>query len=471
MTVLVMDVGSSSVRALLLDENAAPVADAMVRAEYRFREDATADALTLRLMIETCIDSILQHRAAAEIRAVGMATFVGNLLGVDAHGEPVTPLYTYADTRSQESVQALAQEIDARASHARTGCPLHAAYHPAKLHWLKQHEPHVFTRARHWLDLATYCYSAWFARDVPCSYSVASWSGLLNRAALAWDAAWLDALGIPVESLPTLADFNTVQRGLAGAYAERWPLLRDIPFYLAVGDGAAANIGSGGVDPQHPVLTVGTTAAIRIVTPAPAEVPFGLWAYRVDAARHLVGGATSEGGNVFAWAQHTLRFDPDTLEELLSRRMPGEHGLTALPLLAGERSPMYHADAVGTLHGLRLETSALDMVHALLEGVALRLRLIYDLLGRPGDSVLASGGALMRSPAWAQIMADVLGVPLHLVDVPEATARGVALLMHGQGSPLPVAQVIAPRAGTQDAVTALLARHQALYHAVVGRGV
>ncbi|MCP6467902.1 FGGY-family carbohydrate kinase, partial [Klebsiella pneumoniae] len=91
------------------------------------------------------------------------------------------------------------------------------------------------------------------------------------------------------------------------------------------------------------------------------------------------------------------------------------HGLTVLPLFAGERSPNYRADATGTIHGLRLDTAPLDILHALIEAVALRLRVIFDLMGRPGEFVLAGGGALSQSPAWTQITADALGIPLYLV--------------------------------------------------------
>ncbi len=91
MSTLVIDVGSSSVRVLLFDNAAEPIADASVRQLIRFSRHAAADAEHLRKLTEQCIDQILTHPAAADIAAVGMATFVGNLLGVDAEGAPVTP--------------------------------------------------------------------------------------------------------------------------------------------------------------------------------------------------------------------------------------------------------------------------------------------------------------------------------------------------------------------------------------------
>lgn len=465
MTILVIDAGSSSVRTLQFDDDLRPIPGAIHRIEHRFTPDAAADPAHLRSLIELCLDRALDSAASAPIRAVGMAVFVGNLLGVDAEGTPVTPLLTYADVRSSDDADHLRAQYDLATVHSRTGCRIHPAYHPAKLSWLRRTQPDSINRVHRWIDLATYCYESWFGRPMPCSYSVASWSGLLNRRSLTWDETWLAELGLSSEQFPALADFNQVQRGLTPELARRWPALRDIPFYLAVGDGAAANIGTGGIDARHPVLTIGTTAAIRIVSTDPGSVDPGLWAYRVDAQRHLIGGATSEGGSIFAWARDNLRLDLPALDDALAQRMPGAHGLMALPLLAGERSPGYRGDAVGIIHGLRLNTTALDVLHALLEGVALRLRIIYDLLGRPGASLLASGGALTQSPAWAQIVADTLGTPLHLVDVPEATALGVACLIAGTAPDIPEesSRLVNPRPNSETIVESLLADHQRLY--------
>ncbi|GIL14144.1 MAG: sugar kinase [Chloroflexota bacterium] len=483
MTILVLDIGSSSARALLFSDQIEPIPDAAASAGYHLTTKpdgaATLDAAALQTHVETCLDAVMLHPAARDIQVVGLATLAGNMLGVDAAGDPLTPIYTYADTRSAEDVAFLKTAVDAVSKHQRTGCPVHTAYHPGRLHWLRRTDPALFAQVVTWLDFGTYLYRRWFGQAA-CSFSMASWSGLLNRSDLTWHQQWLWALDIDESILPPLADYSDMQSGLLPVYAARWPALRDVPFCLAVGDGAAANVGSGCVDESRIALTVGTTAALRVISgEILPHVPDGLWGYRVDALYHLIGGATSEGGNIYHWARETLRLE-GSLEEALMQRTPDSHGLTFLPLLAGERSPGWAADAAGAITGLRLSTTPLDIAQAALEGVALRLAAVADQLmplAGPDAAVSGGGGALRRSPAWASIIANALGRPLHLLDESEITARGTAILaLRALGRcgladfPPRFAYTIEPVPAIVDILQAARERQARLYEQTIGDG-
>ncbi len=428
MTVLVLDIGSSSARALLFDDEANLLAQVARRHQFTTEPPgaATFDAEPLRERVEACLDEILQKPEANDVRAVAVDTFVGNVLGVDANGQAITPVYSYADTRSAPDVAEIGAYFADHDLHQRTGCLNHTAYQPGRLNWLRRTQPALYRQVDQWVDFANYCYRQWFG-SAATSYSVASWSGLLNREPLTWDENWMDLLSVDASELPALADYDDAISGLRSPYARRWSALRDVPFFLAVGDGAAANVGAGCVGAGQTALSLGTTAALRI---ASAErlprVPDGLWSYRITRDLHLIGGATSEGGSVYEWVSKTIALPVDA-EAQLAQRAPDGHGLTFLPLLAGERSPGWAADATATIHGLRLSTDAVDILQAALEGVALRLALISEQLG--GDQpVVAGGGALDASPAWAQMIADALARPLRFANEREITARGTAVL-------------------------------------------
>jgi gluconokinase len=197
-------------------------------------------------------------------------------------------------------------------------------------------------------------------------------------------------------------------------------------------------------------------------------VPRGLWSYRIRADLHLIGGATSEGGSIFEWVRNTVRL-PDDAEEQLRAAPPDSHGLTFLPLLAGERSPGWAADATGVIDGLRLSTTPLDILQAALEGVALRLALIDEQLG-DDQAVIVSGRALVASPAWAQMIANALDRPLMFSNEREITARGTAILALSaldsrplSDFPLEITHTVEPQPQAVPVMRAARARQEALY--------
>ncbi|MCE2471139.1 MAG: hypothetical protein J4G18_04425 [Anaerolineae bacterium] len=482
MSLLVIDLGSSSARTLLFDDGARLIEDSICSRKHDFYSDsagrATADATELQRLVESCIDEILNHPAARSIRAAGMASFAGNWLGLDADGRACTPVATYADTLGSNQIPALLRKLgdDADAYHQAVGCMLHPAYLPAQYAQLLRTQPDLEARIARISDIGGYFYWQWFGTEAPVSYSMASWSGLLGTAQRDWHWEYARLLVGErlLNKLPRLADYDGAQTGLRAEYARRWELLRDKPFFLSLGDGAAANIGSGALDSSRIALTMGTTSALRVVKDI-ERVPRGLWRYLVCAGMPLVGGATSEGGNVYQWVMEDLLNDDGSLEDRLSGRAPDCHGLTVLPLLAGERSPGWQPNASGTVHGIRRNTSQLDILQAHLEAVAIRLSLIYDLLKAPGATVAAGGGALRASGAWAQMVADAFDSPLQLLAESEVTARGVALMMlksldgaDPAAEPPRIGRVVAPDPGGVSLLRAARERQVELYRRLYG---
>ncbi|MBE7474745.1 MAG: carbohydrate kinase [Anaerolineae bacterium] len=435
--ILTLDVGTSSTRAMLFDSQARPVPD--LQAQIPSQVQTTADggsefdpAELLRGVI-AAIDQVL-HLAgplAQHICGVALDTLVTNMLGLDSAGQPLTPVYTYADTRNAADADALCAELGGMtAAHDRTGCLIHSAYWPARFRWLARTQPDLYRQTAHWVSLGDYLFQE-FLGQRQVSYSVASWSGLLNRRELAWDREWLVYLSLDEDRLSPLTDVDQPVRGLRSPWAERWPALKDVPWFPAIGDGAAANIGSGCAGPQRVALTMGTTGAMRVALEQnPAAAPEGLWVYRVDRRRALVGGATSEGGNVYAWLKQSLQLPPDEAEQLAALA-PAAHGLTVLPFVAGERAPGWQSRARASLIGFTLNTRPIEILRAGLEGVAYRFALIQQRLAPhlpPDYQIIASGSGLLNSPVWLQIMADVLGHPVIASAETEATSRGVAVL-------------------------------------------
>ena len=440
--ILALDIGTTSTRALLFDAAGQPVPDclAQIPNQLETTQDGGATFQPDQLFdhVVTVIDQVLQRAGARakQIGAVVSDTFVGNVMGVNAAGEPVTPLFIYADTCNAADAEQLREELGAaglRASHDRVGCLIHTSYLPARFRWLARTQPDWLNGSAYWLSFGEYLYWQLLGQRA-VSYSVASWTGMLNRRSLTWDQDWLAALPVQAEQLSPLVDVNQPLQGLLSPWAERWPALRGVPWYPAIGDGAAANLGSGCDHPTRIALTIGTTGAMRVVVdPSLAQVPDGLWLYRVAGHQGLLGGATTEGGNLFAWLRESLQLPPiDELEKELAAREPAAHGLTILPFVAGERAPGWHERARASIIGFTLNTQPVDLVQAGLEAIAYRFSLIYrrvkPYLAAEQHQIIASGGGLLSSPAWLQIMADALGEPILALTEKEITSRGIALL-------------------------------------------
>ncbi|MDX6407591.1 MAG: gluconokinase [Gaiellaceae bacterium] len=437
--ILALDIGTSSVRAQIFEAGTGE-RDA-ARREY----PGENDPLRLVERVREVLDEVAgrdQHDVA------GASCFGHSLLALDDSGRPLTPILGWRDTRSADAAHWLSRRLDDSAVHSRTGCHIHTSYWPAKLAWLAQEEPEVFRRAHRFVSFCDYLYAELLGREVAASISMATPTGLVDLRTRTWDEELLETLGLDAERLPVISD----------APVDGW--------YPALLDGACSNFGAGCVTRERAALMVGTSGAIRVVyeTEQPQPRP-GLFLHWVDEARVVEGGSLSDGGNLSAWLDETLKGAAGSL----AGRDPDSHGLTFLSLLGGERSPGWHQHARGAVHGLTFDTTALDLRQAGLEGVAFRFAEIAELL--PGvEEIVATGGALLRDPDWVQIMADALGRPVTTSGVREASLRGAAVVVLGRlgepAPPAPLGEVVEPRPDKVEVFRAARERQRALYEVV-----
>lgn len=436
-SVLGLDIGTSGVRACLFDGRGRDIKGASVRLEQRgsgVEDLAVTDAVASFELVAQTIDELLARPVqTASIELITISCFWHSLVGVDVEGFAITPVFTWADTRAARAAKELRDRFDETAVHARTGCRLHQSYWPAKLLWLRNEQPETFRSVSRWLSFGEYVVLRLFG-ETAASISMASGTGLFNHQARAWDRELTQALGVSSESLSEIAVRNQTLQGMTDEYALRWPQLSEARLFPAIGDGAANNIGSGCTTSEKLALMIGTSGAMRVVYQGepPAELPPELWCYRVDQSRVIVGGALSDGGGLHAWMREMLLANDDleSIEIALETMEPDAHGLTVLPFWAGERSTGWATEARGAILGLTLHTGPIEILRAAMEAVAYRFALIARALEpfAPDASVIASGTALRSSAVWTQMIADVLGRPVMLSGLSEASTRGAALL-------------------------------------------
>ncbi len=219
--VLALDVGTSSCRASVYDLQARPVGDHVAQIHYapRVTPDGGAELNPETLFDNLCavIDEVLRT-ARRPIAAVAASTFWHSLLGVDAQGNPKTPVYLWLDGRARGEMAALQAELDEREIHARTGCVLHWTYWPAKLRWLRRTSPDVYTSVTRWISFGEF-FQQRLTGATAVSRSMASGTGLLDVHQGAWDATMLELLELEPEQLGGLAslgDTHADHHALAG---------------------------------------------------------------------------------------------------------------------------------------------------------------------------------------------------------------------------------------------------------------
>lgn len=476
---LSIDVGTSGVRAALFDERGNEVPGAQAYSRRPIAMSNFGELYPNRLINEV-VDTIDQLHFNTKIDLIAVSAFWHSLVGVGSDGWPTTSLLTWADTRAAQFANDLRSQFNEAEIHERTGCRFHPSYWPAKLRWLKQEQPDNFNKTRWWLGFAEYLCLRLFGEHATF-ISTASATGLFNQRSCDWDWDLVDALGIARDTLPIIKTQTDAR--LTDEFASRWPALADARLITVVGDGAANNIGSGCSTKDKIALMVGTSGAMRVVFAGgpPSQLAPGLWCYRANRERVVVGGALSDGGGLVQWLWETLNLyhDDATLQKEVAGLEPDGHGLTVLPFWSGERSTGWFADARGGIFGLRQQTRPVEIVRAVLESIAYRFALIARALDEvaPDATIAASGNALRYSPVWLQIIADVLGRQLLLGGTAEASSRGAALLaLEAVGKiasieedKFVVDQVFEPDMARHERYQEGLARQEELYKRLYGK--
>ena len=423
--------------------------------------NSTSQSKTILQDINSCIDETIaslrihhKDEESFQIVAIGITTFVMNLMGVGADGDFLSlgKGYTCSYACNSQSVQqqcrALKQSLGdekEKDMYQRTGAPIHPAYALGQLRdiYEKMELEGVIIKA--WTTIASMCIAQWSGADicsVPISYSEASWTGMLDFHSGKWDEECMDLLPKACrDALPIVS--NEVVKGLSLIlfYKERWPeMIVGCQFMLGCGDGACANIGSKCTDVDRIAVTIGTSAAARIILPLKLigvndrngssdeddngnaitsgegvkakrikriehgfRVPPGLFCYRIDADSILLGGALTDGGSVIAWLRDLLNLKSD--EEYIQCEQKAydlymkctdididieahdSKPLTFVPFLSGERSTGYRGSATGCILGLTRHTKPVDLIKESLESVVSRINAILELILRGSKDI------------------------------------------------------------------------------------
>mgnify|MGYP005839756069 FL=1 len=369
--------------------------------------------------------------SANKIAAIGFSGMMMGCLPVAADGAPLRSCIIWADQRAQEEAAFVAGRCGADEVYLRCGHRTSPAYCAPKILWVRNHQPDIYARAAKFLvpkDYIVHRLTGEFATD----YSDASGTLLFDLTARRWHQPFLDALGLSADQLPTPYSSNTVVGHVTPHAARESGLAPGTPVVIGGGDGSCAGVAAGVIEPGTAYCVIGTSAWISVstLTPAPDPQQRTMTFHHVHPERYAPMGVMQLAGGARDWAWKTLSDGDFDLDVAAAAVEPGAEGLIFLPYLMGERSPWWDPQARGAFVGLSMQHNKPQMARAVLEGVAFGLRQILDSLREQTPDIdalrLIGGGG--KSRLWPQILADIFGTPIHMLELTgEATSWGAAV--------------------------------------------
>jgi len=434
-----LDLGTGSVKALLLDEGGAAVGEGSASYPVRAPRAGWAESSPedwWEAVLEAARSAVGPRGAA--VRALGLSGQMHGVVLAEGGGRPLRPAVLWADARSGEQLAAY-RGLAGDLQHRLANPPAVGMAGPSLL-WLRDNEPGVYASARwalqpkDWLRLR-------LTGEAAAEPSDASATLLYDLVEDDWAYPVVEALGLRAGLLAPLVASAGAAGTLKGDAAGDLGLRAGLPVAAGGADTAAAMLGGGLLRPGAVQLTVGTGA--QIVTPKdePEPDPHGrIHLYRAAKADPpglwYSMAAIQNAGLALEWVRKILGVSWEGLYREAFAVPPGAGGVAFLPYLSGERTPRFDPGARGAWTGLGLDHDRGHLLRAALEGVAFALREGLEALESAGTPVaelrLAGGGTGGGSgEPWQQLLADVLGRPLRLLPegvAPVASARGAALL-------------------------------------------
>ena len=433
-----IDVSTTATKTLLMDEKGEVVG--VASGEYSFETPKPLwSEQDPALWWQAAVNSIRQVVSqtgidAADIQGIGLTGQMHGLVLLDENGEVLRPSILWNDQRTEAQCDEIRELIGEEKFIQITGNNALTGFTAPKVLWVREHEPHIYARARHILlpkDYVRYRLTGEYGMDK----ADGSGTVLMDLKERSWSGEVLKALDISPEWMPRLYEGTQITGFITPDAAELCGLPEGIPVIAGGGDQAASAVGTGAVQEGIVSLSLGTSGVVFATVNSAVIEPQGrlhAFCHSVPNRWHLMGVMLSAAGSL-RWYRDT--FAPHTgFDDLLepATDIPtGSDGLFFLPYLTGERTPHPDPLARGAFVGLTVRHNMAHLTRAVLEGVAFGLRDSFELMKESGLSDIkqvriAGGGA--RSALWRQVLADVLGNELVTVNTTEGAAYGAALL-------------------------------------------
>lgn len=433
-SVIGLDLGTSGVRAVLVDETGAVLQEATCSyplsqpmngwAEQNAEDWLEAAAQVLR--------SVVQGIPAEQIKAIGLTGQMNGLVCLGKNHKPLRPAILWCDQRGEMQCQSMRQKIGAeRIKEITCNIPI-VGLTAAKWLWVKENEPHIAENTCGILlpkDYVRFMLTGDFATDVEDGSGM-QMMDVPNRR---WSSEMLSALEIRPEWVGKLYESHCVTGTVSRSAAIRTGLPEGIPVIAGAGDNGASAVGLNVLQEGEGFVTIGTSGVVFAPFSSPRtdiKNRMNTYCAAVPQTWHALASVQAAGLSL-RWFRD-LMYPQDAaylaINQAVESSPIGARGVTFLPYLMGERTPYMDPQCRGAFFGISASTSREDMARAVMEGISMGLCDCLDVIRSTGitlQSLRFCGGG-SKSVVWRQMLADMFGVPVTIGN--GSAALGAAIL-------------------------------------------
>jgi len=430
-----VDIGTTSLKAIAFNESGEEICKYSVGYEMQHPHPnySELDSIEILNAVVYSINKILDTLSPSKPAFISFSAMMHSLIAVDDQGDPLTNCIIWADNRAANIAENLLSTEEGERFYHSTGVPIHAMSPFCKLLWLKENEPEIFQDAYKFIGIKEYIFYKLLDTYV-IDTAIASATGLLNLYSLQWDKSILETLDLTEDKLSQVVPVE--QLYYTNQNSNKPYILNvstDTPFVIGGSDGALANLGTGSISSDSMAVTIGTSAAVRILSDQPVtEKNMSIFCYHARGGQYIIGGASNNGAIVIQWLKESLLQTKEShqqLFELAEKIGVVSDDLLFIPYILGERAPVWNAHAKGIFFGLSINHTKAHLIRAAMEGVTYNLYSIArHMMKKTAVKEIYATGGFAQSSLWLQILADIFNCKVLVSGSLESSALGAVMV-------------------------------------------
>ncbi|GAB3936151.1 gluconokinase [Mucilaginibacter myungsuensis] len=435
--ILGIDIGTGSTKVVTIDQNGEVLATASRKYPILQPQPGHSEQEPDKIFNAFCdcvadVFTQLGHPP----QTISMSAAMHSVIPVDAKGNALANMITWADTRAESIATAIRSSEEGEMIYRTSGTPIHPMSPLCKLIWLKDNQPDLFASVHKFISIKEYIWFKLFS-VFEIDHGMASATGMFDIIHLQWSSKISDHAGIPLAKLSEPVGTTTQRSGVAPDVASKMKIPVETNFIIGTTDGCSANLGSMAIAPGTAALTIGTSGAVRVTGNKPIyDYSSMTFNYLLTDKIFVSGGAVNNGGIAINWLLSNFlditgisTKDHEELFDRIAAVPAGSDGLIFLPYLYGDRAPIWDAKASGAYFNIKPVHGQAHFLRAAVEGVCFALNdVLKTLEGSAKINQLNVSGGFTHSDEWMQILADITGKRLVLLQQEDASAVGAAYL-------------------------------------------